>query len=76
MSRASVGCAIALGWTVVSTTRLVRHGEALLDQRHEVLLAEALAPPRQRGAIERRGMLEGLLATEELVIRVLDPARA
>ena len=55
---------------------LVRDGQALLNERHELLLAEPLAPARQRGAVEGQLVAEALLAAEELVIRVLDPARA
>ena len=59
ISRASVGCATAFGCTVVSTaTRsrslvadgagLVRHRQAFLEQRDELLLAQPLAPTRHR----------------------------
>jgi hypothetical protein len=54
----------------------VRHRQALLQQRHQLLLAEALAPMRQRGAVERQLVAEAQFAAEELVIRVLQPARA
>ena len=54
----------------------MRHRQALLDQRHEMFLAEPLAPARQRGALERQRVLEALLAAEVLVIRILDSARA
>ena len=50
--------------------------QALLQQRHELLLAHALAPARQRGAVEHQPVLEELLAAEVLEIRVLDPALA
>ena len=50
--------------------------QALLDQRRQPLLAHALAPARQRRAVEHQLVLEELLAAEELVIRVLDPALA
>ena len=50
--------------------------EALLKQRLQLLLAHALAPARQRGAVEHQAMLEELLAAEELVIGVLQPALA
>ena len=51
-------------------------GQALLDQRDEPLLPHALAPARQRRAVEGKLMAEELLAAEQLVIRVLDPALA
>ena len=50
--------------------------QALLDQRDKALLAHPLAPARQRRAIEGQLMLEELLAAEQLIVRVLDPARA
>ena len=50
--------------------------QALLEQRLQLLLAHALAPARQRGAIEHQAVLEELLAAEELVIGVLYPALA
>ena len=53
-----------------------RRVQALLDQRDELLLAHALAPARQRRSVERQLVTEELLATEELEVRVLDPARA
>ena len=37
---------------------LVRHRQALLEQRHELLLAQPLAPARQRRAVERQLMAE------------------
>ena len=55
---------------------LVRHRQALLKQRGELFLAEALAPVRQRRAVERQPVAEAQFAAEELVIRVLQPARA
>jgi hypothetical protein len=54
----------------------VRHRQALLQQCHQLLLAEALAPMRQRGTVERQLVAEAQLAAEELVIRVLQPTRA
>ncbi len=65
-----------MGCTVVSTTTpfeitrrqrpgLVRHRQALL------LLAQALAPVRQRRAVEQQFVAEAQLAAEELVIRIL-----
>ena len=57
-------------------TGLVRHRQALLDQRQELLFAQPLAPAGQRGAFERQLMLETLLAAEVLIVRVLQPARA
>jgi len=53
-----------------------RDGQALLDQRDELVLPHALAPARQRRAVERKLMAEELLAAEQLVVRVLDPALA
>ena len=50
--------------------------QALLQQRLQPLLAHAVAPARQRRAIEHQPVLEELLAAEELVIGVLDPALA
>jgi hypothetical protein len=55
---------------------LMRHRQALLDQGHELFLAQALAPARQRRAVEGQFVAEALLAAEVLVIRVLHPARA
>ncbi len=55
---------------------LVRDRQALLDQRDELSLAEALAPTRQRRAVEGQLVAEAQLAAEVLVIGVLDPARA
>ena len=55
---------------------LVGDRKALLNERHELLLAKPLAPARQRGAVEGQLVAEAQLAAEELVIRVLDPARA
>ena len=56
--------------------RLVRHRQAFLDQRDELLLAEPLAPARHRRAIERQPVAKAQLAAEVLVIGVLDPAGA
>ena len=42
----------------------------------ELLLAHPLAPARQRRAVEGQLVPEELLAAEELIIGVLDPARA
>ena len=56
--------------------RLHRDGKALLHQRVETLLAHALAPARDRRAVERQFVAEELLAAEELEVGVLDPARA
>jgi len=50
--------------------------QALLEQGDELLLTHALAPARQRRAIEHQPVLEELLAAEVLVIGVLDPALA
>ena len=69
ISRASVGCAIALGCTVVSTTTrsrsLVARAPVLCatdrlswSSADELLLAEPLAPARQRRAVERQLVAE------------------
>lgn len=50
--------------------------QALLDQSNERVFPHPLAPPRQRRPIERQLMAEKLLATEVLIIRVLQPPRA
>jgi hypothetical protein len=50
--------------------------QAFLDQRLQPFLAHAVAPARQRRAIEHQPMLEELLAAEELVIGILDPTLA
>ena len=55
---------------------LVRHRQALLDQRDELLLAQPLAPARHRRSIERQLVAEAQFAAEVLVIGVLDPAGA
>jgi hypothetical protein len=55
---------------------LVRHRQALLDQGDELILAQPLAPARQRGAVERQLVAEYRFAAEVLVIGVLDPTRA
>jgi hypothetical protein len=57
-------------------TGLVADRQALLDQGRELILAQALAPARQRRAVERQLVAERQLAAEVLVIRVLQPARA
>ena len=82
MSRASLGCAIAFFWTVVSDPLEIfgldrpssmRHREAFLQQRGDLLLTQPLAPAGQRRAIERQCVPEHHLAAEILKIRVLDP---
>jgi hypothetical protein len=50
--------------------------KALLQQRLQPFRAHAIAPVGHRGAIERQAVLEKLLATEILVIRILDPQLA
>jgi hypothetical protein len=50
--------------------------QALLNQRHELVLAHALAPARQRRAVEGQLVLEELLAAEQLEIGVLQPTLA
>jgi hypothetical protein len=52
------------------------HRQALLQQRGQFLLAHALAPACHRRAIKRQPMTEELLATEQLIIGVLQPALA
>jgi hypothetical protein len=53
-----------------------RDREALLDQRRQPFLTHPLAPARQRRAVEGQFVPEELFAAEELIIRILDPARA
>src|SRR5207248_11610161 len=55
---------------------LVRHRQALLEQSHQLLFAQPLAPMRQRGAIERQLVTEAQFTAEELIIGVFNPARA
>jgi hypothetical protein len=55
---------------------LVRDRETLLDQRHQLFLTQALAPPCQRRAVERQLVAEAQFTAEVLVIGVLEPARA
>ena len=50
--------------------------QALLDQRRELLLAHPLATARQRRTVEDQLVPEKLLAAEQLIVRVLDTARA
>jgi hypothetical protein len=52
-----------------------RHRQALLDQRRKPLLPHPLAPAGQRRAVEGQLVPEELLAAEQLVIGVLNPAR-
>jgi len=54
---------------------LVRHRQALLDQRRQLFFAQALTPMRQRRAVERQAVAEAELAAEKLIIGVLQPAR-
>ena len=54
---------------------LRRHRQALLDQRRKPLLPHPLAPAGQRRAVEGQLVPEELLAAEQLVIGVLNPAR-
>ena len=51
----------------------MRHREAFLQQRGDLLRAQPLAPAGQRRAIERQVVPERHLAAEILKIRVLDP---
>jgi hypothetical protein len=53
-----------------------RDGQALLNERDQLVLAHALAPAGQRRAIKRQFVLEELLTAEQLIIRVLKPALA
>ena len=50
--------------------------QAFLDQRDELLLAHPLAPARQRRTVEHQRVPKELLAAEQLIIGVLDPALA
>jgi hypothetical protein len=52
------------------------HRQALLQQCNELLFPHALAPARQRGAVEHQPVLEELLAAEVLIIPVLNPVLA
>jgi hypothetical protein len=56
--------------------RARRRAQALLDQRDKLLLAHALTPARQRRPVERKRVAEELLAAEQLIVRVLEKARA
>src|ERR1700689_3408011 len=87
ISLASVGKATALGCTVVSTMTFEKSAgfgrarargdvQAFLDQRDELLLAHPLAPARQRRTVEHQRVPKELLAAEQLIIGVLDPALA
>jgi hypothetical protein len=51
-------------------------GQALLNERDQLVLAHALTPAGQRRTVERERVAEELLAAEQLIIRVLDPALA
>jgi len=51
----------------------MRNPQALLQERRKPLLTQTLTPPCQRRPIERRFVLENLLAAELLIVRVLDP---
>jgi hypothetical protein len=53
-----------------------RDRQALLDQRDKPLLPHPLAPARQRRAVEGQLVPEELLAADQLVIGILDPAGA
>src|SRR5271166_3094831 len=84
MSLASVGKATAFGSTVVSTITLEKSAGLaapvrVATDRLSWISATRRSSPirwRQRRAIEGQLMLEELLAAEQLIIRVLDPARA
>src|SRR6516164_6728331 len=70
-SLASVGKVMFFGCTVVSTMTRLRPDGFMAPVR--ALLAHAVAPAGDRGAIKRQGMAEEFLAAEILIIRVLDP---
>jgi hypothetical protein len=53
-----------------------RHSQAPLQQGQKLFLAHALAPARQRAAVEHQPVPEELLAAEVLEVRVLHPAIA
>ena len=55
---------------------LVRYRQALLEQGDQLFLAQPPPPMRQRRAVERQLVTEAQFTAEELVIRVLQPARA
>ena len=57
-------------------TRSRRGRKALLQERVRLLLAHALTPARQRRALERKLVAKELLAAEELIIRIIQPALA
>src|SRR5271155_4336250 len=86
ISLASVGNATAFGCTVVSTITLQKSAGLAAPVRvaTERLAwisatrrsSHPLAPARQRRAVERQLVLEELLAAEQLVIGILDPAGA
>jgi murein L,D-transpeptidase YcbB/YkuD len=54
----------------------VRYRQALLEQGDQLFLAQPPPPMRQRRAVERQLVTEAQFTAEELVIRVLQPARA
>lgn len=53
-----------------------RDRKALLQERVRLLLAHALTPARQRRALERKLVAKELLAAEELIVRIIQPALA
>ena len=63
--------AVEIGW--LDGAGAGRDRQALLQQGLEALLAHAVAPAGDRGALERQGVPEEFLAAEILIIRVLDP---
>src|SRR5580693_9605019 len=63
--------AVEIGW--LHGAGAGRDREALLQQGLKALLAHAVAPAGDRGAIKRQGVAEEFLAAEILIIRVLDP---
>jgi hypothetical protein len=54
----------------------MRHGEALLQQRGQMLLAEPLAPACQGRTVEGQIMAEADLAAEELHVGAVEKASA
>ena len=58
------------------SARSRRDRKALLQERVRLLLAHALTPARQRRALERKLVAKELLAAEELIVRIIQPALA
>ena len=72
----SVGCAIALHLRFVDRLGSRGRRQRFREQEFKLFRADAPAPDRHRGAIQRQLGLEIGLAAEELEIRVFDPLRA